>query len=133
MRARHRCPERAHLAEHRPEKQARERGASELYDDVARDASPWEVPACGETEGHCGIEMGARNRTHEQDDRHHHQRRSDHCRRPADSSVADRAHNSAAGADDHEQECADCFGKQPLPLESRVVELSRLGQLELEE
>ena len=87
------------VPEHRIEEQAREDGPRELHQDVTRHAPPGEVVAQSEGDGRGGVEVGARDRAHEEDDRHDHEPRRHHGRGEAD--LAPCVQDCAAGGDEH--------------------------------
>ena len=84
------CSEAAGLPVDRPKKKTGKNCAGELGNDVAGNAPPGKVSAEAEGERDGGVEMGARDVTHEEDDRHHHQARCRDSCRAADRAVADR-------------------------------------------
>ena len=91
-----------------------------LGDQVKRHAPPGEVPPQGERKRDPGVEVGAGNGAHEQDDRPDHQARHRHLRRqrhPAETRV------DHCGADSHEdeEERPEELGEDAAPF-VRVVE-----------
>ena len=95
----------------------------ELDDDVAGHATPGEVAARRERDADGRVEVRPRDGAHEQDDRHHHQARRSHCSGAADRTVGLSADDSAARADEHEEERAEQLREQPSPLVLRIVEV----------
>ena len=88
---------------------------------VARHPPPPKVATRGERQGHDRVQMRARDRTHEQDDREHHQPGGDHRRGEADLPLA--VQDPASGGDEHEHEGPEQLREQPAVLELGIVEL----------
>ena len=72
--------------------------------------------------------MGARDRAHEQDDRHDHQPGGDDGCSQTDLALA--VEDPAARGHEHQHEGAKQLGEEPSPLQARVVELSFGTELE---
>ena len=115
------------VAEYPAEKQARERRAGELDDDVAGHALPREVPAQRECQRHCRVEVRSRYGAHEQDDRGDHQARGDDGRCQADLPL--RVQQPAAGGNKDQCEGAQQLGELPPPFLARVVEIRAVPEL----
>ena len=75
--------------------------------------------------------MGARNRAHEQDDRHHRQAGRDDRRREADLSLG--VEDPASGRRQQKEKCAEHLGEQPPVREPRILELVPGAELESQE
>ena len=86
------------------------------------------VTAHRERQGHGRVQVRAGDRTHEQDDREHHQPRSDHRGREADLPLG--MQDPAASGNEHQHECPEQLGEQPAVLELGIVELSPRPELE---
>ena len=104
---------------------------SKLDEDVAGDAPPREVPAQGERERDAGIQVGAGDGAHEQDDRHNHQPGRHHGGGQADLALA--VEDPAAGGDEHQEEGAEQLREEPPPLQAGIVELGLGAELERED
>ena len=109
------------VAEHREQEQAGQGRADELGDDVAGHAAPGEVAAHRERERDGGVQVGPRDRAHEQDDGQHHQPGRDDGGRQADLALG--VQQPTAGCDEHEHERAQHLGEQPAVLEAGIFEL----------
>ena len=83
-----------------------EGGADKLDDDVTRHPTPREVSSKGEANGDSRVEVRAAHVTHEQDDRHHHEPRSDNGCGSADRARKSCVHHAGTGGDQHEEEGA---------------------------
>ena len=117
------------VAEHREQEQARERGPEQLGDDVAGHAPPRESrPATAKASETRRVQVGARDRAHEQDDRQHHQPGRHHRRGEADLALG--VQQPAAGRHEHEHERAEQLREQPPVLEARILELLPRAELE---
>ena len=101
-----------------------EDGADDLGDDVAGDPAPREVAADRERQRHRRVEVGARDRAHEEDDPHDHHPGGEGLHRQgqvaADGQGPD---DAAAGRDEHQQERAPDLAEQAPELEAGVVEV----------
>ena len=106
------------------QEQGGEDAADDLGDDVARDPHPGEVAADREGERDRRVEVGARDRAHEEDDAHDHHARGEGLH--GEGQVAadrQRPDHAAARGDEHEQERAPHLAEQAPELEARVVEI----------
>ena len=77
------------------------------------------------------VEVGARDRPHEQDDRHHREPGRDHGRGEAYLSLG--VKDPASGGGQHQQERPQRLGEQPPVGEPRVLELGPRAELEREQ
>jgi hypothetical protein len=115
------------VAEHQARKQARQRRADELDDDVARDPPPRKVPAQREGQRHGRVQVRAGDRAHEQDDRRHHQARGDDRRREADLPLPMQQPPARGGQ--HQREGAQQLREQPPPFPPRVIKILTAPEL----
>jgi hypothetical protein len=118
------------VPEHPAQEQAGQRRAGQLDDDVARDPAPREVPAQREGQRHGRVQVRARDRAHEQDDRCHHQARRDDRGIQADLPL--RVQQAAARSGQHQREGTKQLREQPPPFLARVVEILTPAELERE-
>ena len=118
------------VPEHPAQKQAGQRRADELGDDVARDTPPREVPAQRERQRHGRVQVRAGDRAHEQDDRHHHQARGHDRRGEADLPLRVQKPPARGGQD--QREGAQQLRKQPPPLLARIIEVLTVPELKQE-
>ena len=119
------------VPEHPAEKQAGQRRAGKLDDDVAGDPLPREVPAQREGQRHRGVQVRAGDRAHEQDDRRHHQARRDNRRGQADLPL--RVQKPATRGGQHQREGAQQLREQPPPFLARVIEVRTVPELKGEQ
>jgi hypothetical protein len=118
------------VPEHQAQKQAGQRRADELDDDVARDAFPREIPPQREGQRHGRVQVRAGDRTHEQDDRRHHQARGDDRRSEADLPL--RVQKPSPCGDKDQREGTKQLREQPPPFLARVVEVLTVPELKPE-
>ena len=79
------------------------------------------------------IEMGARDRAHKEDDRHHHQPGCRDGGRPADRTVARSVHHRSAGTYEDQEERSEELRKESSPLLRRIVESAHARVLQGEQ
>ena len=116
------------LADQRPQQQRGQDGAQELGHDVGRDALPREVAPRREGDADRRIEVRAGDRPHEQDDGHHHQRRSHHLGAVGDRVAAEPgADHAAADGDQDQEEGAQQLREQTPSLVAVVPEVELTG------
>ena len=69
------------------------------------------------------VEVCSRNLAHEQDDRHDHECRGDHCSTAADRAGEGVTHHAATGRHQYEEERPQHLGEEAPPLLAGVVEV----------
>ena len=97
---------------------------------VARYSAPLKIGTDSEREGHHGVEVGAGIRSHEKNDRCHHQPRRCYLSTTPDRPMVERVHHTAAYTYKYEKEGADGFADQSAQLMGAVVELIHLPSLQ---
>ena len=116
------------LADQRPQQQRGQDRAEKLGHDVGRDALPREVAPRREGDAHRRVQVRAGDRPHEQDDGHHHQRRSHHLGAVRDRVAAEPgADHAAADGDQDQEEGAQNLREQPPRFVPVVPEVELTG------
>jgi hypothetical protein len=122
--ARCRGAEVADVGEREAQEASGKDAADYLSAEIARNPLPRKVPAQGEPDGDGRIQVGPANGSHEIDDSHDHQARSDYLRIKGHAPVALGVDNRGASSHEDEQKGTKGLREETAPLICQVVEIS---------